>query len=82
MPATKKETRQERDSQLVQMRLSPKTMDHVKHLKKLTGISNRTQLVASAIQLTDILRSKTEAGGRLCVENPDGTKDYITVVGL
>ena len=66
----------------VQMRFTPKTIRNVAHLKRLTGIRNRTQIVSAAIQLTDAIISEINKDGKLCIERSDGSVDYITIVGL
>ncbi len=67
---------------LVQMRMRPKTLEQVEHLQHLTGIDNRTQVVASAIQLAEWLVTTISKGGKLSVEWPDGEKETVTLVGL
>ena len=67
---------------LVQMRMRPKTLEQVENLQHLTGIDNRTQVVASAIQLADWLVTTVSNGGKLSVEWPDGEKETVRLVGL
>ncbi len=67
---------------LVQMRLQPKTMERINRLSEITGTSNRTQLVASSIELTEELMSNAKAGGKIFIERPDGTRETIKIIGL
>ena len=70
------------ETKLIQMRLRSRTLDSLRNIQNLTGISNRTQIIATAIQLTDIITQALSEDGKLCVEHKDGTKEYITLVGL
>lgn len=67
---------------LIQMRMRPKTLEQVEHLQHLTGIDNRTQIVASAIQIADWLATTISNGGKLSVEWPNGEKETVRLVGL
>jgi hypothetical protein len=67
---------------LVQMRLQPKTMERINRLSEITGTTNRTQLVASSIELTEELMSNTKDGGKIYIERADGTKERIKIIGL
>lgn len=70
------------ESQLVQMRLQPKTMNSIQNLSAMTKTSNRTQLVSSSIQFTEDIVSSIKKGAKVYVENPDGTKELIKVIGM
>jgi len=69
-------------TQLVQMRLLPKTMERLKNLQKLTKTDNRTQLVSTSIQLAELIIENIEKGGKVYIETPDGEKEQIKVVGI
>ena len=76
MEAIKQETK------LIQMRLRPRTLESIENIQETTGVTNRTQLVATAIQLTDIITKALKEGGKLAIEHKDGTKEYLTLIGL
>ncbi|GAC1417353.1 MAG: hypothetical protein NVS1B13_14280 [Flavisolibacter sp.] len=67
---------------LVQMRLQPKTMERIEHLSEITGTTNRTQLVATSIELAEELMKNEKEGGKIFIEKPDGTRERIKIVGL
>jgi transcription elongation GreA/GreB family factor len=69
-------------SQTVQMRLKKQTLDHVDNIKKITNSQNRTKIVATSLELTDKLLTKIKQGGKVTIENPDGSKETITIVGM
>ena len=69
-------------SKLVQMRMRPQTLEQVENLHHLTGIENRTQLIASAIQLANWLITTVRKGGKISIEWPSGEKETVTLVGL
>jgi len=70
------------ESRLVQMRLEPKTLESISHLSEITGFSNRTEIVKSAITLTEKLVENIKKGGKVYIENDDGTKQRLTFSGL
>lgn len=69
-------------SKLVQMRLRRPTLEKLDDLHGSTGIENRTQLVATSIDLAHWLMRAQEAGGRLVVEYDDGRREVVAIVGL
>lgn len=64
------------------MRLLPRTMERINHLSEITGTTNRTQLVASSIELAEELMSNAKKGGKIYIEQPDGSKERIKIIGL
>ncbi|MFZ6024915.1 MAG: hypothetical protein ACOYVG_10750 [Bacteroidota bacterium] len=73
---------EEKTSQLVQMRFQPKTVERINHLSDMTGISNRTQLVSSSIQLTEELIKNVNEGAKIYIERKDGKKELLKIVGI
>lgn len=70
-------------SQLVQMRLQPNTMERLEELQALTGITNRTQLVALSIQLAHEIIMNIKAGGKVYMESEDGkARERISIIGI
>ncbi len=56
------------DQQLVQVRLSRQTLKALLRLQAMTGINNRTHLIASCIREASLIReSLREDGGKLCI---------------
>lgn len=73
---------QEEKTQLVQMRLRPKTIERIEKLRKNSGIDNRTQLVSNAIEVTEALSEYIHAGGKIYIEKKDGTKELLNIIGI
>ncbi len=73
---------QEEKTQLVQMRLRPKTIERIDKLSKNSGIVNRTQLVSTAIEVTEALSEYIRAGGKIYIEKKDGTKERLNINGI
>lgn len=69
-------------SKLVQMRFQPGTVERVENLQDMTGITNRTQIVATAIELAEFIAGAIVRGGKVYVEREGGDRELITVVGL
>lgn len=69
-------------SKLVQVRLSGKSLQQIENMQAVTGVRNRTQLITAAIALADIILTETDEGGRLRIEKPDGTVEYLRMVGI
>jgi hypothetical protein len=61
----------------VQMDLDKRTMDSIEHLKELTGINNRTRLVVSSIQLTELITEIMVKKGKVILEHQDGSKETL-----
>ena len=71
------------ESKLVQMRLRPRTLENINHLTALTGVANRTQLVAASIDIAnELLTSIKEQGAKVYIEHPDGRKEILKLVGI
>ena len=70
------------DSKLVQMRLQSKTLESIKSLGEMTNTKNKTQLVSSSIKLTEDIVSSIQAGAKVYIENKDGTRELIKIIGL
>jgi len=71
-----------KESKLVQMRLQPKTMESISNLSRMTHTSNKTQLISSSIQLTEELVSSIKGGSKVYIENKDGSRESIKIIGL
>ena len=69
-------------SKTVQMRFQPSTVDRVNDLKEWTGIDNRTQIVASSIEIVHEIFAAMLEGQRLYLEKEDGELEELTVVGF
>lgn len=69
-------------SQLVQMRLQPKTIERIQNLSEMTGTGNRTQIVSAAIQLTEEILKSLSEGGKIYIEKNNGEKEVLKFVGL
>ena len=65
----------------VQMRLLPRTMERISNLVNLTGITNRTQIIATCIEIAEVILSAIKSGGKIYIERKDGTKELLKIVG-
>lgn len=74
-------TDSEDQTQLVQMRLRPKTLEKLEKLSHLSGISNKTQVIANAIQFTELISETIHSGGKIYIEK-DGKRELLTIVGI
>ena len=63
--------------QLVQMKLSEKTIERVEELKKLLDEENRTQLVSEGISLYLEIAKALKNGAKVVIENKDGTREKL-----
>jgi hypothetical protein len=66
----------------VQMRFQSKTIERIEHLTQMTGSNNKTQLIASAIQLTEQILEGLIEGDKIMIEKKDGTKEILKIVGI
>jgi hypothetical protein len=69
-------------TQVVQMRLQPKTMERIQSLVDLTGTTNKTQLISSSIELTEEILKSVKQGGNVYIEGKDGKKELLKIIGL
>lgn len=72
----------EEKSKLVQMRLQPSTLERLDNLRKLTNTDNRTQLISSSIQLTEDLLRSLKNGAKIYIENKDGSRELLKIIGM
>lgn len=67
---------------LVQVRLGKRANSNLKALEDLTGVTNKTQLVSTALDLSREILETIAKGGNVICENPDGTRDRLKPIGL
>jgi hypothetical protein len=70
------------ETQLIQMRFLPETMQRLEDLRELTGVDNRTQIVSTAIQLAEIVIKSINKGGNVYIEAANGEMERIRFVGI
>ena len=66
----------------VTMKLSDKTIERVTRIKNETQEKNRTRIIATGIEVLDLLITEVKHGGKIFIEKADGTKEKINIVGL
>jgi len=71
----------EEQTQLVQMRLKPRTLEKLESLSNRSGISNKTQVIANAIQFTELISESIHSGGKIYIEK-DGKRELLTILGI
>jgi flagellar biosynthesis/type III secretory pathway protein FliH len=69
-------------SQLVQMRLQPKTLQRLQSLVDLTKTDNRAQLVSTSILLAEEIVKSIKAGSKIYIESKDGERALLKIVGI
>jgi hypothetical protein len=65
----------------VQVRLMSNSLESIDAIAKRLQ-TNKTQVVATSVQLTDMLTKQLAQGGKMYVELPDGTREQISFIGL
>ena len=71
-----------KETTLVQMRLQPKTMERIDNLSAITGTTNRTQLIATSVELAEELMSNAKEGAKIYIEKKDGSRELIKIIGF
>jgi hypothetical protein len=72
----------EQDSKLVQMRLQRKTLERITKLSRLINSENRTQLIVTCLEISDVIISSITSGGKIYIESKDGTREQLKIIGL
>jgi hypothetical protein len=70
------------ETTLVQMRLQPKTMNRINRISEMTGTANKTQLISTSLEVLEEFLKSERKGAKIFIENPDGTKQQLKIVGL
>jgi hypothetical protein len=65
---------------LVQMKLSDKTLKRVEALKEITGVDNRTAIVAQSIGLYHDMLESLRNGDRIIIERKNGDREVLRLV--
>ncbi len=66
----------------VQMNFDERTMEALNKLIEETGITNKTRLVTSAIKLTELITSSIKQNKKVVIEDLDGEREVIKLIGL
>jgi hypothetical protein len=66
----------------VSMRLRPHTMSRINDLTKLTGITNRTDLISRALILYEPFAKYNKEGKKIMLEDKDGSKETLRIMGI
>lgn len=61
------------------MRLQPKTMERINNLSAITGTTNKAQLIANSVELTEELIASAKDGAKIYIERKDGSKQLIKI---
>ena len=72
----------EEKSQLVQMRLQPKTLESLESLSGMTRTTNKTQLVSFSIQLAEEIIKNLEDKSKIYIEHKNGEKEVLKIIGI
>jgi len=70
------------DLKLVSMKLTGSTISKIENIKNIINEDNRTQIVATSINLLNQLLNDIQNGGKVYIEKKDGTKEIIRFIGI
>jgi len=70
------------DLKLVSMKLTGSTISKIENIKNIINEDNRTQIVATSINLLNQLLIDIQNGGKVYIEKKDGTKEIIRFIGI
>ena len=66
----------------VTMKLSEKTVDRVERIKSITQEKNRTRIMATGVEVLELLINETNKGTIIMLEKKDGSREKLNIVGL
>ena len=66
----------------VTMKLSQSTIDKVANIKRVTGETNRTRIMAVGVKLLEHLIQETEKGSKVVIKRGDGSEESINFIGI
>lgn len=69
------------ESKLVQVRLQSNALESINAVAKRLQ-TNQTQVVATSVQLADMVTEKLAQGEKLYLERKDGTREQISFVNV
>lgn len=70
-----------KELELEQVRLGEKDLERVEVLKKMTGETDRTRVVMTALELAELVVKNMKSGSQIAIEHPDHQKEYIRITG-
>jgi hypothetical protein len=65
----------------VQVRLQSNSLNSINTIAKRLH-TNKTQVVATSVQLTDMLTERLSQGAKMYIETSDGAREQISFIGL
>ena len=75
-------TDEDNDLTLVRVKLRKETMNRLNRIARLTDNENRTQVLVTALALTEMVADTIRAGGKVVLQHKNGSKETINLVGL
>lgn len=66
----------------ITMKMKRSTIDNLDWIKENTEENNRTRIMGVGVKLLRKAIEATKKGGRIVIENADGSKDGIKIIGL
>lgn len=66
----------------ISMRLRPRTVSRINDLTKLTGITNRTDLISKSLILYEAFAKYNKEGKKIMLEDKDGSKEILRIIGI
>ncbi len=69
-------------SSVLNIRMKDETLRQTDRLQKLFHAPSKSDVIRRAIELSDAIASSINEGGRVIIENKDGTKSRVILPGL
>ncbi len=70
------------DTQILQVRMKPHTIDQLDRIKTLTNSPSRSDTVRRAMDLSEMLVNTVIKGGNIIIETSNGKQQRILITGL
>ena len=69
-------------SSVLNIRMKEETLKQTNRLQKSFRAPSKSDVIRRAIELSDVIASSINEGGRIIIENKDGTKSRVILPGL
>ena len=68
--------------QLVQMKVSPKTLEILENLKQSMQEDNRSKIIRESLELTNTMINTIKSGGKVIIEEKNGERSRVILPGI
>lgn len=69
-------------STVINIRMKDETLAQTERLQKSLNAPSKSDVIRRAIQLNDVLATRIKDGGKIIIENKDGSKTQILIPGI